>query len=491
MKRILALTFIFINLGIAPFKANASFEKVGFANIAEKALPSIVNVAVMVLINDDEAIQKRLETLLKRSPKKDLFGTDLLNPPRKAEVQGSGFIIDEAGYIVTNYHVVEDAAAIKVILSDETVLEAKLIGKDRKTDLALLKVTPKKKLTALKWGDSKKCKIGNWAILLGNPFGIGLSLSAGTISHELRDASDITDKLAYIDTFIQTDAAMNPGNSGGPMLNAEGEVIGVNTIGVSSGGSGGSHGVGLAIPSHISQKVIKKLKKYGKVPRSWLGVTSQPVTKDISENLGLKETTGLLVADTAKNGPAFKAGVKAGDVLLKLNGKKVESVKGLLTLIEEAEINQAVDLEISRNKQVLHLKATIEEQRDYEENKGLDMMELFHDKDRVYNKQFGFGYMTLIDQLRHNFNIVDPTVQGVLLYEIKEGGIASQSTFSVGDVILQINGQPVSTIEDMSKALEKAIKETPNNPILAYVYRDNVKFFIPLPPPSKINSLLA
>jgi serine protease Do len=403
-------------------------------------------------------------------------------------VQGSGFIIDTEGYIVTNYHVVEDAAVIKVILSDESVLEAKLIGKDRKTDLALLKVTPKKKLTAFKWGDSKQCKIGEWAILLGNPYGIGLSLSSGTISNELRDATDIVEKLQYVENLIQTDAPLNPGNSGGPMLNADGEVIGVNASIVSP--SGGGHGVGFAIPSKIAKKVIKKLKKYGKVPRSWLGVICQPVTKEISENLSLKEITGLLVADIAKKGPASKAAVKAGDVILKINNKKVESLKGLLALIEEAEINQAVDLEIVRNHQTLHLKATIEEQKDYEETKGLEVRELLSTKDKVYNKSFGFGYMTLSDQLRHGFNVVDPDVQGILLYEVKEGGIASQSTFSVGDVILQINGHPVPTIEDMTQALNNAIQKSPDKPILAYVYRDNIRFFIPLPAPSKIIDLM-
>jgi serine protease Do len=468
--------------------AQADFAKDGFGKIAEKAFPSVVNIAVMVLINDDEAIQERLATLLKRSPKKDLFGADLLNPPRKAQAQGSGFIIDPEGYIVTNYHVVENAAVIKVILSDETVLDAKLIGKDRKTDLALLKVSTKKKLNALKWGDSQKCKIGNWAVLLGNPFGIGLSLSSGTISNELRDASDIADKLQYIENLIQTDAPLNPGNSGGPMLNTNGEVIGVNAMIASP--SGGGHGVGFAIPSKVAKKVIKKLKKYGKVPRSWLGLISQPVTKEIAANLGLKEGKGLLIADTAKNGPAFKAAVKAGDVLMKLNSKTIESVKGLLALIEEAEINQAVDLEIIRNKQTIHLKATIEEQRDFEETKGLEIMESFNTKDKVYNKSYGFGYMTLIDQLRHGFNVVDPDVQGVLLYEVKEGGIASQSTFTVGDVILQINGQPVPTIEAMTKALDHATKESPDKPILAYVYRENIRFFMPLPAPSKVDGLL-
>ena len=487
MNRVILLA-VFLCLGLAPNKAMARFSKDGFSKIAAKAFPSVVNVAVMLLVNDDEAIQERLATLLKRSPKKDLFGVELLNPPRKAQAQGSGFIIDPDGYIVTNYHVVEDGAVIKVILSDDTVLDAKLIGKDRKTDLALLKVTTKKKLTALQWGDSQRCKIGEWAILLGNPYGIGLSLSSGTISNELRDATDIVDQLQYVENLIQTDAPLNPGNSGGPMLNADGQVIGVNASIITP--SGGGHGVGFAIPSKVAKKVIKKLKKYGKVPRSWLGISSQPVTKEISENLGLKETTGLLVAEAAKNGPAFKAGVKPGDVLMRLNGKKVESVKGLLALIEEAEINQAIDLEIVRQQKTIHLKATIEEQKDYEETKGLEVREAFDTKDKVYNKQFGFGYMTLIDQLRHGFNVVDPEVQGVLLYEVKEGGIASQSTFSVGDVILQINGQPVPTIEDMTKTLNHAIKATPHKPILAYIYRENVRFFMALPAPGKVDGLL-
>ena len=292
-----------------------------FADLAEKTLPAVVNISTTQTI-DSRAGPDRPQ-FPPGSPFEEFFKDffDRQNPnngaPRKATSLGSGFVIDSSGIIVTNNHVIADADEILVRFHDETSLPAELIGRDEKTDVAVLRVKPEKALTALPIGDSSKARVGDWVIAIGNPFGLGGSVTSGIISARQRDINS-----GPYDAFIQTDAAINKGNSGGPLINLDGEVIGINTAIYSP--SGGSVGIGFAVPTSIAKNVIEQLRDFGETRRGWLGVHIQNVTGEIAQSLDLKEAKGALVASVTEGGPAEKGGIRAGDIILEFDGKSVE-----------------------------------------------------------------------------------------------------------------------------------------------------------------------
>ncbi|WP_375731161.1 Do family serine endopeptidase, partial [Azospirillum sp. B506] len=360
-------------LAVAPAQAQAAQAQTGqaqaataprnapgsFADLAEKLLPAVVNISTSQSAPQRPQGQRpEVPQFPPGSPFEDFF-RDFFDrqqqqdqPQRKATSLGSGFIIDaKNGYVVTNNHVVQDADEITVILQDDTNIKAELVGKDSKTDLALLKIKTSHPLVAVPFGDSDAMRVGDWVLAIGNPFGLGGSVTAGIISARQRNI----DAGPY-DDFLQTDASINRGNSGGPMFNLNGEVIGINTAIFSP--SGGSVGIGFAIPSNLAKQVVAQLKDYGKTRRGWLGVRIQAVTPEIAESLGLPNHKGALVASVTQDGPAAKGGIQAGDVVTKFDGREIDEMRRLPRVVAETSIDKAVPVEVWRKgkSQTVHVK---------------------------------------------------------------------------------------------------------------------------------------
>jgi serine protease Do len=327
------------------------------APIAEKLLDAVVAISTKQTLKGAEGVP--LPKVPKGAPFEEFFDDFFdrkggKSPDRKVTAQGSGFVIDgKEGLIVTNNHVIDGADEIVINFNDGTKLTVeKVLGKDSKTDLALLKVAPKRPLPQVAFGSSGKLKVGDWVMAIGNPFGLGGSVSVGIISAKQRDIN-----TGPYDDFLQTDAAINRGNSGGPLFNMDGEVIGVNTAIISP--SGGSIGIGFAVPSDSAVVVLDQLRQFGETRRGWLGVNVQTVTEDLAESYGIREGTGARVASVAADGPAAKAGILQDDVIVKFDGKDVTSMRGLPRLVSQTQIGKEVEIEVSRKGQRRMLKVTI------------------------------------------------------------------------------------------------------------------------------------
>src|SRR5579872_1746096 len=344
----------------------------GFADLAEKLLPAVVNVSTTQTLKPDaKSGDKQNEPEMPQFPPgspfeeffKDFFkhqgqgqrgGGQPEALPRKATSLGSGFIIDPRGYVVTNNHVIADSDDITVTLHDNTSLKAEVVGRDSKTDIALLKVKSDKPLPASGWGDSDVSRVGDWVLAIGNPFGLGGSVTAGILSARQRDINS-----GPYDDFLQTDAAINRGNSGGPMFNMDGQVIGINTAIYSP--SGGSIGIGFAIPSSLAKPVVAELigEPDHQVHRGWLGVRIQGVTDEIAESLGLDKARGALVAGVNDHGPAQQAGIQPGDIILSFDGKAVTDVRHLPRLVAETRVDKVVPVTVWRKKQETRLTVKV------------------------------------------------------------------------------------------------------------------------------------
>ena len=328
---------LFLSISIA----NAKSAPDSFANLAEKLSPSVVNISTTTVI---EQRNREIPSFPPGSPFEDFF-KQFEKPngkKRKAQSLGSGFIIDETGYVITNNHVIDNAEKIMVILYDDTSFEARVVGKDPKTDVALLKIEPKKtKLNAVKFGNSNDLRVGDWVMAIGNPFGFGGTVTAGIVSARGRNLS------GSYDDYIQTDASINRGNSGGPLFDMNGKVVGINTAIFSQ--SGGSVGIGFAVSSNLAKQVTDQLKEFGRTKRGWLGVLIQEISKEIADSLGMESAKGALVSSATEGGPAEKAGVKTGDVILKFNNIAIENMKELPKVVAGTPVGKSVPLVILRN----------------------------------------------------------------------------------------------------------------------------------------------
>jgi serine protease Do len=363
--------------------------------------------------------------------------------PRERKPQqamGSGFIIDSSGLIVTNNHVIEDATSINVILTDNRTFTATLIGKDKKTDLALLKIETEDDLPFVKWGDSDTAKVGNWVLAIGNPFGLVNTVTAGIISARGRDIS-----AGPFDDFIQTDASINRGNSGGPLFNLDGEVIGINTAIFSP--TGGSVGIGFSVPSSLAKGVIFQLKKYGKTRRGWLGVRIQTVTDDIAASLGMDKASGALISGVMPDGPAKLSGVKAGDIVLNFDGKIVKDMKSLPRIVAETEIDKPVTVEVWRNGRSMKLQVIVGEMAE-----DIKVSEVPQNSNEVVTKEvleLGILLSNITDDMRSKFGIPED-VNGVLVVNVKSETDASEKGILPGDIIIEISQNKVFTPDDVS-----------------------------------------
>jgi serine protease Do len=433
--------------------AHAKAAPESFAELAAKLLPSVVNISTTQTIEGRAGME--LPKLPPGSPFEDFFKEffDRNQPEqraRRATSLGSGFIVDETGYVVTNNHVIQDADEITVILHDDTRLKAELIGRDGKTDLAVLRVKPKGKLPAVKFGSSEKVRVGDWIVAIGNPFGLGGTVTAGIISARGRDIN-----AGPYDDFLQTDASINRGNSGGPMFDLEGQVIGINTAIFSP--TGGSVGIGFAIPSSTAKPVIEQLIKHGQVRRGWLGVHIQAVTDEIAETLGLKEATGALVASVIKDGPAEKAKIEAGDVILEFDGKKVGEMRRLPRVVADTEVGKSVPVEVWRGGKKITLKATVGELAEAAEKVAAKSSGPAKEGGEHAVDALGLKLSAITPKVAEKFNL-GKTTKGVVVTKVEEAGPAAEKGVRAGDVIVEVSQEEVTSPDDISRKVADAKK---------------------------------
>ncbi len=424
-----------------------------FADLAEKLVPSVVNISTTQVVAGQPGVE--LPMVPPGSPFEEFFKeflerTQPQQRQRRATSLGSGFIFDPQGYVITNNHVIQDADEISVVLHDETRLAAKVIGRDAKTDIAVLKVEPPRKLVAVTFGDSDGIRVGDWVIAIGNPFGFGGTVTSGIISARGRDI-----RAGPYDDFLQTDAPINRGNSGGPMFSLAGEVIGINTAIFSP--SGGSVGIGFAIPSNSARPVIEQLIAHGQVRRGWLGVRIQEVTDEIAETLGLSAARGALVASIIEDGPAEKAGLRAGDVVLEFDGKSVDEMRRLPRIVAETEVGRKVDVVVWRDSKRAAFTVDVGSLDEGEEQlaarAGGDPERGTHEK----IADLGLTVAALDDALRQRFDI-GPDVNGVVIVDVDPDGNAADKELRAGDVIVEASQDPVASPADVVAKIEAATK---------------------------------
>ena len=398
------------------------------------------------------------------------------NPSRQVQSLGSGFVVDaDEGIIVTNNHVIADADEIEVNFSDGSKLKAELVGKDTKTDLAVLKVDPKKhKLVAVKFGDSSKTRIGDWVMAIGNPFGFGGTVTVGIVSGRNRDINS-----GPYDNFIQTDAAINRGNSGGPLFDMYGQVIGINTAIISP--TGGSIGIGFAIPAELASGVIAQLREFGETRRGWLGVRIQPVTDDIAESLGMTSGKGALVAGIIDGGPVADGSILAGDVIIRFDGKEVGRVKDLPRVVAESPVGKEVDVVVVRKGKEQTVKVTLGRLEDSEEAAAKKPADADQDEDGAIQgvDVLGMTLGTLDEATRKSFGIAKE-VEGVLVTEVQDDSVAGNKRIQAGDVIVDIAQEPVSTPEDVAARIEKLRDEGRKNALLMLASKTGELRFVTL-----------
>lgn len=433
-----------------------------FADLAERLLPSVVNISTL---HDKEAddpennIETNVETIF--------------NKEKSNRVSlGSGFIIDENGYIITNNHVIDKASAVNVVLADKTTAEAVIIGKDPKTDIALIKIDADTKLQPVTFGNSDKIRIGDWVLAIGNPFGLGGSVTAGIVSAKSRDIES-----GPYDSFIQTDASINQGSSGGPMFNMAGEVIGVNTAIFST--NGGNMGVGFAIPVNLIDFVVRQLKENGSVRRGWIGVKMQPAGGDITDSVGLKKAKGVLISSVNENSSAAKAGIKAGDIVLKFDGTVIDDTKNLSRMVAESQIGKTADFEIWRDGQVIPLRVLIEEMPAQEPpappKEILPGVET-QTPDLPTAAPMGISLSEVNAETINKYHLAADTA-GVVVTEVVRGSDAMNKGLKEGDVITQIDKQAVFDVETALSFINEAQLEN-NRPVLLQIKDNDVFHFV-------------
>ncbi len=457
------------------------------ADLAEGLLDAVVNISTSQSVKGEGASPQSP----KGSPFQEFFddffdGQEKGQGNRKVNSLGSGFVIDPSGYVVTNNHVIEGADDIEVIFPNGTKLKAKLVGTDTKTDLSVLKVEPKAPLKAVKFGDSKKMRIGDWVMAIGNPFGLGGSVTIGIISARGRNIN-----AGPYDNFIQTDAAINKGNSGGPLFNMYGEVIGINTAIISP--SGGSIGIGFAVPTELAQNIVQQLIEFGETRRGWLGVRIQPVTDEVSESLGLKEARGALVSGVIKGGPVDNGTIKAGDVIITFDGKQVKEMRDLPLAVAESPVGKAVDVIIMRDGKEQTVKVTLGRLEDGAEAETGDDAPALAEKDQKKDGQnqapqppqdtvsvLGLTLSDLTDERQKNFGIAD-SVEGVVITAVQAGSPAAEKGLKVGEVIVEVGQSFTSSPDDVINRINELKGEGRRNAHMMIAGPDGQLRFVAIP----------
>lgn len=448
-----------------------------FADLVEKLQPSVVNISTTHKPQEDSSNEEMLGIESTNPRIKDYF-----NPQNPQQLSlGSGFIIDGDGYIITNNHVIDQAEEITVTLADNRQLTARLVGRDGKTDIALIKVEASEKLPAVKLGDSDKIRVGDWVLAIGNPFGLGGSVTAGIVSAKSRDI-----EAGPYDNFIQTDASINQGSSGGPMFNLDGEVIGINTAIFST--NGGSMGIGFAVPVNLTHFVIEQLKSKGKVERGWIGIKIQPNSGDIAHSLSQQAQRGVIVSSVSEGSSAKAAGIEAGDIILSFDGQPIDDTKNFSRMVAETEVGKTINLEIWRDKQIRKISLPVmlmpEEPSLYKEAKeeNRDTAPLVEAVPERQNAPDG-----LIDALEISVADLTPEIlnkyslsndaRGVVVTGVVPGSDAELKGLSVGRLITQIDKKAIFDINDVKTYVNDAKIEN-NRPVLLLVNDNNVPHYV-------------
>ena len=440
----------------------------GFADLVERLSPAVVNISTTQEVatargRPDVPVPQLppgspLEEFFKDFFERQERGRGERGPMRRATSLGSGFVIDPAGLVVTNNHVIAEADEVRVTLHDDTTYEAEILGRDPATDLAVLRIDAPEPLPAVVWGDSDRARVGDWILVIGNPFGLENTVTVGIISARGR----VINAGSY-DDFLQTDASINRGNSGGPMFNLDGEVIGINTAIFSP--SGGSVGIGFAIPTALARPLIDQLVAYGRPRRGWLGVRIQTVTDEIAEGLGMAEARGALVAGVTEDGPAQAAGIEAGDVILTFDGKPVAEMRRLPRLVAESRIGKDVTVEVWRRGALVRLQVVLGELP--EDGAEVAASAPASEAPTQSLEALGLTLATLSDELRETYSLGD-SVKGVVVTEVAQGSAAAEKGIRAGDVIVEVSQEEVASPAEVVDRV-RAVQDSERRSVLLLV----------------------
>src|ERR1700716_741887 len=450
------------------------------ADVAEKVIDAVVNISTsqkvearntpMPQLPNDPQLDELFRDFFNRRGQNDPQNRD--RSPRRVNSLGSGFIIDASGIVVTNNHVIAEADEVTVILNDGSRLKAEIIGKDQKTDIALLRVKPDKPLKAVKFGDSEKLRLGEWVIAIGNPFSLGGTVTAGIVSARNPDINS-----GPYDNYIQTDAPINRGNSGGPLFNLDGQVVGINTAIISP--SGGSIGIGFAVPSNTAIAVLDQLRNFGEMRRGWLGGRIQQVTDEIAESLNIKPPRGALVAGVDDKGPAKPAGIEPGDGIVKFDGKDIKEMRDLPRVVADTPIGQDVPVIVIRKGKEETKTVTLGRLEDGEKVAAVDAkIDPPADKP-VVKKALGIELASMSDDLRKKYKIKD-TVKGVVITGVDASSPAADKRLSPGDVIVEIAQEAIASADDFQAKIDKLKKDGRKSALLLVGGADGELRFVAL-----------
>jgi serine protease Do len=458
---------IFLCFNIPAF-ANQCNNNSSIADVVEKLSPAIVNISTTQLVengNKNLPFSEMPEEFFKFF--EEFNKSTGSNKPSKIVSLGSGFLIDDKGHIVTNNHVIENAQEINVTIGDDEnkIYKAKVIGRDKKTDLAVLKIDAKSSIPFVKFGDSDKIRVGEQVIAIGNAFGFGGTVTSGIISAKGRHLGG-----QFYEEFIQTDASINKGNSGGPMFNMDGEVIGVNSAIVSP--SGGNVGIGFAIPSSTAKSIITKLLKDGKIERPWLGITFQPITEDMAKGFNLDNSNGAIVSNIMKDSPAEKAGINIGDIIIKFNGTVLNNINQFPRTVADSPLNTKIPVEIIRKGKTINLNVTLEIPKKDPFNKDEEDV-------AVETSYHGIGVVNITKDIRKSYAVNDD-VTGVLVTKVDKNCDAYRKGLKVGDVISSINQDEVTSAKQFRTLLTNIKLKSKKDEATAVILisRKNSNFYI-------------
>jgi serine protease Do len=446
----------------SPEKSQECSTLPSFVEIVKKVKPAVVNIKATKVVKTQPSPFFRWYG----DPFEEFFRRFFEGIPREHVERslGSGFIIDEEGYVLTNYHVVGSASEIKVSLESGKEFDAEIIGTDQKTDIALIKIKSKGPFPVIKMGDSDKLEIGEWVIAIGNPFGLGHTVTAGIVSAKERVLG-----TGPYDAYIQTDAPINPGNSGGPLINTKGEVVGINAIIYSPTGIPQNIGIGFAIPINLAKSLLEQLKK-GKVVRGWLGVYIQEVTQDIAESLGMKEPAGALVSEVMKGSPAEEAGIKRGDVIIGFAGKEIKSSRELPAMVASTEVGKVVDVKVLRDGKPITIKVKIGKMPEEGE-----VVAKTEEEGVIEEEKIGLRVQNLTKEMAESLGISEP--YGVIVTDVLPNSPAENAGFQRGDVIVEVNRKVVRDVDEFKTQIEKALEK---KVVLFLVKRGRATIYIAL-----------
>lgn len=449
-------------------ESSSGFQLPSFADVVEQVSPAVVNISISG--KPTGSFSGPGFSFPPGSPFEEFFFRHFghpgdtnrsQRPTRKFHAQGSGFIVSSEGMVVTNYHVVKDADEITVVMHDGEQYQAQVKGVDEKTDLALLQIEVDEELAYVEFGNSDQARVGDWVLAIGNPFGLGGSATTGIVSARGRDI-----RSGPLDDFLQIDAPINRGNSGGPLFNAQGEVVGVNTAIFSP--NGGNVGIGFAIPSNMAKQVVAQLDENGFVERGWLGIYIQQMTEDIAESLELGSTEGALVANVIEDSPAQRSGLRPGDVVMKYDGQLVKRTRDLPRLVSATKPNSTVDIEIWRNGERLDLQVNISASN--------ETQELASTTDGVDQKgRLGLSLQELTPEVRDQYDI-DEAVAGVIIAAVEPNSPAFEKGLRRGDVIKQVGDVLIDDVPAAIKAVKQAKKTGKDNVLLLIERRGQDRF---------------